>query len=79
MKFELDKGERARFDLWNTMHLETLHHGQEPYGGAIGGRISFIITGTSIGQILGVECCSCKSTGKPREVYSECLTDFSDW
>ena len=79
MKFELDEDERTKLDVWDEAHLTEHHGGEEPYCGAIGGRVVFTITNTSIGTILGVYCCTCRSKGKTREEYSECLTDFSDW
>lgn len=71
MKFELSEDERSRFREWNQGHLKNRHGGKEPYGGAIGGRLTFMITGTSIGQILSVKCASCGE--------EHCLTDFSQW
>ncbi len=78
-KLTLDDGERARYKLWHQMHLNAHHDGEEPYGGAIGGNISFTITGTSLGQILGVVCVPCRTRQKDRVVYYQCLTDFDEW
>lgn len=85
MKFELDKDERARLDAWEKRHLEEQHNGKWPYAGAIGGGISFVIAPTSLGTIVSVECSHCKvrllgaNDESDVKVYSECLTDFSDW
>lgn len=59
MKFELDEAERAKLDAWNKKHLEVAHKGEEPYCGAIGGRVSFMITSTSMGMLLSAECGVC--------------------
>jgi hypothetical protein len=79
MRFELDKDERARFDAWDKQHVIKHHGDKEPYCGAIGGRVSFVITNTSMGQILGAQCGVCLQKGKPREDFHVTLTDFSDW
>lgn len=79
MKFELDEEERAIFEAWDEKHLREYHAGEEPYTGAIGGRISFMITGTSIGQLCSAVCGVCRAKGKDMKVYAECLTDFTDW
>ena len=79
MKFELDKGEREKFYAWNKKHVVEHHNNEEPYSGAIGGRVSFVITSTSMGMILGVQCGICRRQGKPQEIYHETLTDFDDW
>ena len=71
-KFEFQLGDDmgGRFREWNKAHLDERHGGKEPYSGAIGGRVSFRLTSTSLGMIVSAEC-SCGA--------SECLTDFSDW
>lgn len=80
MVFKLDDDdELQRLRSWDEKHLKEQHNDHEPYGGAIGGRIVFTIASTSLGQILGVECASCRAKGKPRSVFTETLTDFSDW
>lgn len=79
MRLELDDGEHARLREWKDTHVVDQHNGKWPYAGAIGGSVSLIVTGTSIGQILSVECSHCRVANKPRETYSYCLTDFSDW
>ncbi len=79
MKFELDASERLEFDEWNAAHLAEHHGGREPYSGAIGGRVTFRVTPTSIGQILSVECSTCALRQMPRETHTQCITDFSTW
>lgn len=79
MKFELDNDESARFKVWDDEHLRMYHNGNEPYAGAIGGRVSFVVTGTSLGQILSAKCNSCEAKNRPLREYSFCLTDFNDW
>lgn len=80
MKFELDKDEQKRLSDWDKKHLLKFHNNEEPYCGAIGGRISFIICPTSIGQMLHVRCDSCSwRNDLKKEDWNECLTDFSDW
>lgn len=79
MKFQLDDDERKRLDEWDSKHLDDHHEGEEPYCGAIGGRVTFTLTSTGLGLILGVECGVCRAKGKPREVYRETLTDLSEW
>lgn len=59
MKFELDEDESAKLKAWNEKHLKEAHKGEEPYCGAIGGRVSFMITSTSMGMLLSAECGVC--------------------
>lgn len=59
MKFELDEKERAKLDAWQKKHLEEAHGNEEPYCGAAGGRVSFVITPTGLGTFLAVECSVC--------------------
>jgi len=59
MKFELDEAERAKYDAWYKKHLAEAHDGEEPYCGAAGGRISYVITPTGLGTFLAVECGIC--------------------
>lgn len=79
MKFELNKDECAKYDAWDKEHHDAHHGGKHPYAGAVGGYISFVITSTSIGRFLSVECGMCRRAGKPMEIYSHSLTDFDDW
>ncbi len=79
MIFELAPDEKARLKTWRKKHLDDQHGGAYPYAGAIGGCESFIITPTSLGAITTVQCDFCFRSGKPPEVYSGVLTDFSEW
>lgn len=68
MKFELNETEIQKYALWNSKHIKTC----PIYGmsGAIGGRLSFIFTPTSLGVITSVKC----ACGKEKT-----LTDFNEW
>jgi hypothetical protein len=84
VKFELNEYERAAFKNWNAAHVEAAHNGVEPYAGAIGGRVSFRIVSTSIGDIVSAECgFCCTAKGRDDEALKSgaavVLTDFSDW
>lgn len=85
MRFELNAEEKSRYEQWNEKHLKLAHGGVEPYTGAIGGRVSFRIVGTSIGEIVSAECGFCMAVdGLNRRELLEAgaaivLTDFSDW
>lgn len=59
MKFELDEAESAKLKAWNEKHIKEAHDGEEPYCGAAGGRVSFVITHTGLGTFLAVECGVC--------------------
>lgn len=59
MKWELDDHEHREFVAWNEKHLSERHSGKEPYAGAIGGRLTFSVTGTSLGEIVAVKCGLC--------------------
>lgn len=81
MNFELDLAERVKMQEWNMRHLQEAHGGKEPYSGATGGRVSYVVTYTSLGSIVSVYCGLCQPSedSDKRKRYSECLTDFSDW
>lgn len=93
MKFELDVDEQKLFDEWDAKHLAEAHDNEEPYCGAVGGRITFRITPTSIGTMLSAECTVCKhnalrarvlgalfdNTAKASASYSVSLIDMTDW
>lgn len=68
--FKLDPDESKRFKEWNKQHLRDYHNGKEPHGGAIGGRVSFVITGTSIGELVSARCSACRDLP---DVDSTCL------
>ena len=72
--FKLDEGEAERFVAWNKEHLEKFHGGVEPYSGAIGGRVTFLVTNTSIGQFLAAKCGFV--LGDPEHDNPVNLTDF---
>jgi hypothetical protein len=55
----MDEEESAAVKKWNEEHLAAKHAGREPYAGAIGGRITYIVGYTTIGSILKVRCESC--------------------
>lgn len=79
MKFELNDKERDAFRFWDVMHLHQFHGGKEPYTGAIGGRVSFVVTDTSLGRILRAECGVCKRLGREETYYRVDLTDYEAW
>ena len=72
MMFELTDGESKKADEWVAGHNERHHQGKHPYGGAIGGTISFTFTPTSLGIITSVQC-FCKKEDH------HVLTNFDDW
>jgi len=80
--FELDKDEQKKCDWWLGAHLQEAHDGKYPYAGAIGGMYSFILTDTSLGQIVSIQCAFCKDKEAPRDSARSgnyTLTDFSNW
>lgn len=89
MKFELDADEQKRLDEWSHRHLIEQHGGEEPYTGAIGGRVQFRITPTSIGMFLSAVCGTCErrlglgpgraADDETEGLYRVALTDTSDW
>lgn len=78
MKFEMDEDERKRFDEWYEKHLKEAHNNEEPYCGAAGGRISYIITPTSIGTFLSAECGICVRRER-REKVLNALSDIKPY
>ena len=70
----LSKFERDKLNAWDAAHLDAHHSNVEPYGGAIGGRLTFEITVTSIGEMVVVRCNACRD--KARDVSHCDLTDF---
>lgn len=72
MKFELSEIENAKFKTWNEAHLLEFHSGKHPYSGAIGGRVTFHFTLTSLGCICQVSCGHCKKSDFD-------ITDYSKW
>lgn len=90
-EFKLSEEEGKAYHKWVNEHIEKHHGGKEPYGGAIGGNYSFIVTNTSLGQIVHTYCSFCKSKVLGTEasnrlhdktntdIYQGCLTNFDDW
>lgn len=64
--FELDEEQQEKFKEWNMSH----HCELKEYSGAIGGRLTFSFTPTSLGLITKVSC------GCGEEIN---LTDFEEW
>lgn len=71
MEWKLDEGETKRFVEWNEKHKAEKHSGKEPYAGAIGGRLTFSVTPTSLGEIVSVKCGLCG--------VEENLTDWDEF
>ena len=67
MKFELTEEEEQKYRTWIKEHNEDC---QIKYSGAIGGKITFQFTPTSLGVITKVIC------GCGEELI---LTDFEGW
>ncbi len=55
MKFELNNVE-----IENLKRFDNEHECMNKYAGAIGGRLSFVFTPTSIGSMVEVKCNICK-------------------
>lgn len=68
MNFNLTPEEEELYQLWKEEH--NLSCPLKGNTGAIGGRLTFCFTRTSLGQIVNVKC-ACGS-----EI---CLTDFEVW
>lgn len=56
MKWELDEAEKAELDLFRATHVCPK---KNAYQGAIGVSGSFIVTGTSIGEMVSYRCGAC--------------------
>ena len=56
MLFEIDKTERATFFRWIDEHDKTCKFADPMKGGAIGGRLTYSFTPTSLGTITTVKC-----------------------
>jgi hypothetical protein len=70
MKFSLSKKEAKRYLYWLKLHNEKCQYASSKNQGAIGGRISFQFTPTSLGVIKKI-ICSCGTTLD--------LTPYEDW
>lgn len=64
--FELDDNEIRKLNEWDNKHQCSLKEDS----GAIGGRLTYSFTGTSLGQIVVVKC------GCGEEID---LTDYNMW
>lgn len=71
MQWKLNEHELVKFKEWNEKHLSERHKGKEPYAGCIGGRLTFSVTGTSLGDITSVKCVLCGT--------EENLTDWDNF
>lgn len=67
MIFELDKEQTNKFLMWNKSHKCKF---RDNYEGAIGGRLTFSFTQTSLGIITTIEC----TCGEKIDV-----TDYEVW
>lgn len=67
--------EREKFKVWNAQHLADHHGGNEPYSGAIGGRISYTLCFTSIGEVVKATCAFCKD----HEYGTVDMSDYDSW
>jgi len=68
--FELSEQEQQDFDEWKVEHNKTCKFADPMSQGAIGGRLSFQFTPTSLGMITKVKC----ACGEEID-----LTDVSNW
>ncbi len=68
--FKLDDGERERLNTWLTKHNKKCKFNKPEFCGAIGGRLTYMFTPTSLGILVKVKC-ACEETID--------LTDVSDW
>ena len=69
--FDLDDEQAAKVFKWNRKHLD--HCPLYGKDGAIGGRVSYTFTPTSLGQIVKVKC-ACGSEDSEVD-----LTDYENW
>jgi hypothetical protein len=56
MTFELDEKETKEFKEWDENHKNTCKYGDPMKQGAIGGRLTFSFTPTSIGCLVKIQC-----------------------
>ena len=75
----LDERERKLLSEWNEKHLRDHHSGDEPYAGAIGGRIAYMICYTSLGQVVRAVCGICERSGIEKDEYSVDMSDYDSW
>jgi hypothetical protein len=56
MMFELSDDEQKKFEKWDKKHKKKCEFGDPMKQGAIGGRLTFYFTPTSLGTITKVKC-----------------------
>ena len=69
-KFELDDEQVEKIKKWDDNHKKTCRFGDPLNQGAIGGRLSYCFTPTSLGEIQLVKC----ACGEELD-----LTEYKDW
>lgn len=70
MRFEVSVEETEAYLKWKEEHDKVCPLKSPGKQGAIGGRTTFTFTGTSLGELFGVQC-GCGA--------EECFTDVSHW
>lgn len=70
MMFKFDNDEAFKMQVWLTEHNEKCKLREGKNTGAIGGRISYTFTPTSLGIIKKVSCACGESI---------CVNDFENW
>ena len=68
--FKLDNEETVKMQVWLIEHDKVCKFRDGAKTGAIGGRISYTFTPTSLGIIKNVKCACGEET---------CVNDFEDW
>jgi hypothetical protein len=68
--FVIDEAQMGKAKAWLEEHNKTCKFANPKKTGAIGGRLSYRFTDTTMGRCTSIEC-ACKE--------SESLTDFNDW
>jgi hypothetical protein len=70
LTFKIDEAEARKLGEWLPEHDKNCRHAGGKNSGAIGGRLSYLFTPTSIGVVVKVMC-ACGG---------ECdITDYSQW
>lgn len=69
MTFVVNDKQMTKFKRWNTEHVAAKHSNPVKHA-AIGGRLTWSFTGTSLGQITTVTC----ACGEKID-----LTDYEEW
>ncbi len=70
LSFEITAEEQSKITKWLKEHNKICKFAKPENCGAIGGRLTYCFTGTSLGQIGRIQC-ACKE--------EFCFTDFDDW